>query len=103
MKGILLDSGHDVLIDLKHDFDGMISSGLTIGDLTYQNQELLILSEKGEIKEAPMRGVCVMSYLDDESPEDLFREIRAELKKDGMNVRKVGFDGVGNIAVEANY
>lgn len=94
MKGILLDDNLDVLITNK---------SLLVGDSTSQNQKILILSDKGEIKSNPMRGVGVRRFLEAETPDDLAREIRVEFIADGMNVNKIRIDLENKIEVDANY
>ena len=102
MKGILLNDNHDMQINIKRDTNGFITQGFVIGDITCQNQELIVLAEKGEIKSEPTKGVGIKSFLDDETPENLIRNIRTELSLEGMQVNKIGFEN-GNLSIDANY
>lgn len=101
--GILLTDDFDLDIDVVRDADGLILSGLKIGDVTAQNQRIIILAEKGEIKEAPLLGVGLNSFLDHDEPSELLREIRINLREDGQKVNKLGFNVEGKLIVEAGY
>lgn len=94
MKGILLDDNLELLI---------VNKSLLIGDTTYQNQKILILSDKGELKDTPMRGVGAKRYLEDHTPDALAREIRQEFVIDGMQVDGIKIATSGTIEVEAFY
>ena len=103
MRGILIDNNHDLQINVCRDSSGLITQGLVIGDITHQNQELIILCEKGEIKSSPTKGVGIRTFLDDETPENLIRNVRTELSMEGMQVDKVYFEKDGNLIIEAKY
>ena len=103
MLGILIDDDYELQVDVKFDQDGKITGGLVLGDLTFQNQDIIIKMNKGELKEAPLKGVGIQNYIDDESPETLIRNIRTELAADGMIVNKVGFDTTGDLIIDAKY
>ena len=99
--GILLKDG-DLDCQVIRDSNGLILSGLVVGDVTKQNQQTILLAEKGEVKCAPGIGVGIASYLDDESPSGLLREIRTNLRNDGQKVRTCGFVN-GKLIIEAGY
>lgn len=101
-KGILLDDNFDLKITVKRDTDGLITSGLEIGNTTYQNQNILLRANKGELKENPTSGVGVQNYLEDYSGEALAREIRKEFTQDGMTVRKININ-LPEIEIVAEY
>lgn len=94
MKGIVLKED----LDLK-----VVNGRLSIGDITYQNQKILILGDKGEFKDAPMRGVGAQRYLEDSSPDALAREIRTEFTIDGMKVDAIKIGASGKIEIDAYY
>jgi len=102
-KGILLDDNFELQINVVRDSNGLITSGLFIGDVTQQNQKIILLAEKGEIKEAPTLGVGIASFLDDDSPSDLLREIRENLREDGQTVKSCGFNTSGKLVIDAGY
>ena len=72
------------------------------GDTTKQNQELLLNATKNMIKQFPTSGVGVLYQIDNEGPDDLFRDIRAEFVKDGMTVNNLVVVA-GVIRVDAEY
>lgn len=79
---------------LTEEGDLKIENGdFVFGDATRDNQRLLLLAEKGEWKHAPTSGVGLRSFLDDESPEDMLREIRRQFTRDGMKVKSLSYDG----------
>lgn len=91
----------DILLGIN--FDLSFSNGdFAIGESTRQHQNLLLLVEKGEIREFPTRGVGTQSWLLDESPGDYNAEVKREFEKDGMTVLKVR-GGVENLQIEAVY
>jgi hypothetical protein len=103
MKGIMIDDNHDLQVNVRKNIDGLIVQGLVIGDITFQNQEVIIVSEKGELKHAPLTGVGVRGYLDDEMPDSLLRAIRTELSSEGMEVKKVSLNERGVLELDAKY
>ena len=99
MKGILFD--RDIQVEKRILPDGGIT-GLVIGDITYQNQYSILMTHPGEYKESPKIGVGIDSFMDDDSPENLFREIRTQFAA-GMQVQKVGFSENGKLEIQAEY
>lgn len=94
MKGILLDDDLDLQV---------VNGTLAFGDVTYQNQKILILANKGDLKESPMRGVGAIRFIEESNPDNLAREIRTEFITDGMIVEKIKIDSDFKIDVEAFY
>jgi hypothetical protein len=94
MKGILLDDD----LDLK-----VINGTLAFGDTTFQNQKILILANKGELKQNPMRGVGAIRFIEESNPDNLAREIRTEFIADGMSVERIKIDSDFKIDVAAFY
>lgn len=89
---------------LLTDYDLETGNGdFLLGDPTYQNQELLLLSQKGEWKENPTIGVGISNYLLDEGKADLLRDIRIEFNRDGMKVEKISMDAKGKLLIAASY
>lgn len=81
MTDILLDENMDVQVK-----DG----DFVLGESLEQNQKVIIMAEKGEIKSSPLLGVGVNSFLDDDEPDELLREIRKNLRADGQKVSYCG-------------
>ena len=73
-----------------------------IEDATNQHQKDLILTNKGELKNNGGTGVGVETFLNDESPENLFHETKKQFIRDGMQVRQIGIIN-GKFAINANY
>ena len=100
--GVLLDENLELVINPVRDSTGMITSGFVIGDTTFQNQKILLLANKGEMKEYPTCGVGASNYLESNNGDELAREIRSEFTKDGMEVTKIAID-IPSIKIEAKY
>jgi hypothetical protein len=103
MIGIMLSDDKDVVISIKRNSNGLIIQGLMLGDITNQNQELIVIAEKGDFKEIPKKGVAISNYLDDEVPDSLLRAVRTELSLEGMNVKKVGLNSHNELVIDAEY
>lgn len=93
MEDVLIDTDGDLLFT-KGDFK--------IGDSTLQNQRLLLLYQKGEMKEHPVAGVAASTYLHDENIDDLYREVRREFVQDGMLIKTLDINSQ-QLKVEASY
>lgn len=92
----------DILLSESLDIQ-IIDGDFFVGESTAQHQKTLILSDKCEFKEVPMRGVGALRYLEDQTPDNLAREIRQEFSVDGMNVSKIKIETDLTIQVEATY
>lgn len=103
MVGIMLNDDKDMAVLVERDSRGLITQGVILGNITNQNQELIVIAEKGEFKEIPKRGVAIRNYLDDEVPDSLMRAVRTELSLEGMNVEKVGFNSSNELVIDAEY
>lgn len=92
----------DILLD-KESGDVVTAGGdLNIGLSDNQQQELLLMCEKGSFKENPLVGVGAQSYLEDEDKSALLNEIRRQFMADGMNINKLKVDN--NIfEIDAEY
>lgn len=88
-KGIQLTSDTDLVISLVMDVDNKILSGLSIGNTVYQNQFLILQSQKGEFKEHPVVGVGISDMSSDDELNAWKREIREQLSADGMRVERL--------------
>lgn len=95
MTDFLLDDDLDLLISDDGD--------LVVGESTAQHQKILILADKTELKEVPMRGVGARRFLEDHAPDNLAREIRTEFAADGMTVNKIQITKDLTTQVDANY
>ena len=90
---ILLTSSFDLLIE-----DG----DFKIGEATRQHQSLLLVTEKGENREFPSRGVGIQTYLLDEQTGSPNALIKREFEADGMKVEAVRGEKWA-LTIEAKY
>lgn len=94
--GIQLD---EMTNDLK------IENGhIAIGETLPQNEYLLLVLNKGELKEDPLVGVGISDMLNDNDIIGWKRKIRDGLKADGMKVEQISISSDGRIKkLEAKY
>lgn len=93
---------NDILLN-PETMDLMIENGdLVVGNSDTQHQALLLLIEKGELKQFPTAGVGSIKYLEAEDNAALFREIRNEFTADGMQVNAVTM-GLNGLTIDAFY
>ena len=93
MIGILIDS----------DYQPLISSGeIQLGEITPQNQAIIIQCHKGELKENPALGVGISDMLLDHDPLYWRVRIRESLELDGQSVDEVRITTSG-INLKASY
>jgi hypothetical protein len=86
------------------DMDLRIENGdFVVGDSTMQHQQVLLIAEKGELRQYPLTGVGTMSYLNDDQIGDLYPEIQKQFEADGMVVKTLSIDHEGKINVDAAY
>lgn len=91
----------DILLD--DDFDLKIVNGdFATGEATTQHQQILLLANKGEIRQFPAFGIGIMEWLLDDQSGNLNGAIKREFEADGMKVESVNVRN-GKINVKANY
>ena len=88
MTGIQLID-YDVAVDVKRDAAGLIVSGLVVGDILHQNQALILVMHKGDLKSDVSVGVGIDRMLLDNERLTWTREIREQLEMDGQKVDDV--------------
>ncbi len=93
MKDFLLNDEGDITIS---------NNDLLIGVSDQQNQQRLLLTDKGTIKQYVDAGVGAIKYLENEDPAGLLREIGIQFSADGMKVKNVSLVS-GNILIDAPY
>lgn len=74
-----------------------------IGDTDKQNQDVLLVSEKGSFKENPDVGVGLFSFLEAENPIDMMSEIRRQFTNDGMTINQLQYTSDGKLIIDAKY
>lgn len=75
---------------------------LAVGPVLQQNQTLILLLHKGEVKEAPYTGVGIADMLLDHDPLLWRTEIKEQLALDRQSVSSVSIT-TGGIAIDASY
>lgn len=93
MRGILLDHNYSPAIEGRT---------LAIGETTRQNQALILLLHKGELKENPAVGVGISDILLDHDPLHWRQAIREQLEMDGQVVSSIRITNHG-ITIDAEY
>lgn len=93
----------DFLLDADGDLD-LTGADLNIGVSDLQQQELIIISQKGALKDFPERGVGIENYINESEIEEMVTEVKAEFTNDGMAVEKINYNEAdGNLDYTANY
>ncbi|MCF8218699.1 MAG: hypothetical protein K9J21_06925 [Bacteroidales bacterium] len=93
MRDYLSDTGGDLIFE----------SDLKIGESTNNAIYKLLTIKKGELIETPMIGLSIISYLDNENKEDLHREIRKQLKRDGGKMLSISYNNNNEYIIKARY
>ena len=92
----------DYLHTDNHDL--LIQSGdFVVGESTTQHQDLLMLLNKGELRQYPKTGVGIQSFLNDDAIGGLYGEIQQQFRADGMTVNKLVIGSTGTVTIEAVY
>lgn len=80
MKDFLIDESGDLRIE---------NGDFVIGTSDGQNQNILLVCEKGDFKENPQVGVGLGQYLESDTGDDLIAEIRRQFVADGLTIDKL--------------
>lgn len=80
---------YDLYIKVVTDASGRIQSGLVVGDILHQNQALILIFHKGDLKDDVSVGVGIDRMLLDNDRLSWSREIREQLEMDGQKVKDV--------------
>jgi hypothetical protein len=95
MIDLLLDAtSNDLLIDA--------AGNCKIGNSDQQHQALLLLIDKGGLKENPDAGVGAFKFLESEQTDAFLREIRIQFSDDGMLIKKIAFEN-NKLSIDAPY
>ena len=92
-------------IKLSEQYDLIFRRGDIVDDLAdKQHQELLLLYNKGDLKEFTLAGVGLFAFINDEV---WYGEVSSEIKRvfeaDGMEVNDIEFEDYENVTIDANY
>jgi hypothetical protein len=86
MKGILLNRGFDLVVEVKRGSDGKIISGLLIGDQSDQIAAMVMTMSQGECKEDPLLGVGITRFVRSRVNAMAFENIlRLHLSRAGLD------------------
>jgi hypothetical protein len=94
------------MTDLILDDNGLVvyNGDFLVGDATLQHQKHILLTGKGSAKNHPLSGLGIQDYLNDDlKPYQLEGDISAEFERDGMRVRRIRFNSVEDLEIEASY
>jgi len=92
----------DLLCDT--DFDLLIEDGdLSMGFADLENQQHIILANKGEYKQHPEVGAGIVNMINEDSPTAILLEIKKQLEYDGMTIENLSFTDKGTINAEGTY
>jgi hypothetical protein len=100
--GIQLNEDYDLKVQVRRDARGVIVYGLQVGDVTYQNQALILSAQKGEIKASPLTGIGINDICNDNDFSLWKREITEQLERDGQRINKLEISEKG-LTLKANY
>ena len=93
---------YDLDIRPQYDAAGRILSGLVVGDILHQNQALILVFHKGDLKDDVSVGVGIDRMVLDNDQLTWSREIREQLEMDGQTVEEVAIDNK-SIKINAQY
>lgn len=100
---ILIDPATgDLQVAAERDASGLITQGLAIGEVTWQNQAILLQASPGEFKEYPALGAGIAGMVNDHETTAWEREIALCLEADGMRVGTVELTDE-KLIVDAHY
>ena len=80
---------YDLDVKVVKDSSGRILSGLSVGDILHQNQALILVLHKGDLKDDVSVGVGIDRMQLDNDQLSWSREIREQLEMDGQKVKDV--------------
>lgn len=101
MNGIQM-TDYDLDIKVVTDTSGRIQSGLVVGDILHQNQALILIFHKGDLKDDVSVGVGIDRMLLDNDRLSWSRDIREQLEMDGQKVNDVQVTDK-TIKIDARY
>lgn len=78
------------------------NDGMKVGDTLQQNQALILMLHKGELKENPAVGVGISDMLLDDDPLYWRTAIREQMEMDGQTVNTIKVTRKG-IEIKADY
>ena len=101
MNGIQI-TDYDLAVNVTRDTSGKITGGLVIGDILRQNQALILVLHKGELKSDPSVGVGISDMLLDHNLRIWKKEIREQMELDGEKVDSIQITSAG-LVIDSRY
>lgn len=104
-KGIQLiktDGVYGLSFAVQRDVNGLIIQGVTIGDVTEQNQALILELESGELRENPAVGCGIDGLANDNDIDEWTRKITKQMEADGQRISELKITE-STFKMEANY
>lgn len=93
---------YDLTADVIYDSNRQITQGLVVGDITPQNQAIILQCHKGEIKENPALGVGIDGMILEHDALAWRTRIREQLELDGQKVNSITITTT-SIDIDAKY
>lgn len=91
-------------IGLDTDYDLAIEEGdFVVKDSTYQHAEIMMLAEKGDLRQYPFLGVGIKNYINDDSFVELPVEIEKQLDLDKAKIIKLQVFETGKVELDISY
>ena len=95
MKDLLLNEAGDLQLT---------GDDLVIGLSDEQQQEHILIGQKGSVKQFPDTCVGIENYINTSETTDMLREIRYQYEQDGMVVNTISYDEqAGKLTHDAEY
>jgi hypothetical protein len=95
-------ANYECAFSLVKNSEGLIEQGLIIGNIVPQNQALILIMEKGELKEYPKFGVGINGIINDNELEYWKKEIVSMMEQDGMSLASLELTTEG-LKIEGGY
>jgi len=90
----------DILLNEQHDI-AIANGDLVLGDARVQQQQVLLLSKKGDFKQYPTTGIGIQQYINDDEPAKMVSDVVSQFTADGILVNKVAFEN-GQLIIDAS-
>ena len=98
-RGIVLDRYGDLKVNIAKDGQGLIISGLTIGDSDCNHVALIVESNKGDFKDYPVLGVGEQYLKSVGRTAELRADVQTQLGLDGYKA-DVQVSSTGKLVID---
>lgn len=92
----------DIMLNQESDLE-IANGDFVTAKSTHQHQRILLMAQKGDIRQFPSVGVGIETFLNAERPGDILVDIRSQFERDGMKVEQLSEGATGSINVTAEY